>query len=113
MEADVLPVSAVLVAGPDSAKTLCGCPAVQGDNVRTLAYAFGYDIVSSLGTVQSEVIAVAYPCNISLQGGDSANFYLFLEIAKQMPGGCYCWNPGSDCSVSKDLSAGPCSVRIP
>ena len=87
MEADVLPVSAVLVAGPDSAETLCGSPAVQGDNVRTLAYACGYDIVSSLGTVQSEVVAVAYPCNISLQGSDSANFYLFLEITKQVPGG--------------------------
>ena len=86
MEADILPVSAVLVAGPDSAETLCGSPAVQGDNVRTLAYACGYDIVSSLGTVQSEVVAVAYPCNISLQGSDSANFYLFLEITKQVPG---------------------------
>ena len=86
VEADVLPVGAVLVAGPHGRVALGAGPAADGHDVRALADARGDDVVGLLEAVEPEGVAGADPCDVRLEGGDAALGDLALEVAKELPG---------------------------
>ena len=85
VEADVLPVAAGLVAGPDAREALGTRPTVEGDDVRTEIDVLGDDVVGRLDAVERHGIAVTDPCNVGLEGGHAAGVDLGLEVAEQLP----------------------------
>ena len=85
MEADVLPVAAVLVARPDAGEALGARPAVERDDVRALVHALGHDVVGGLGSVECHGVAGADPCDVGLEGGHTALLDLGVEVAQQLP----------------------------
>ena len=87
VEADVLPVAAVLVAGPDAGKALGTGPAVQGDHVGTVAHQGGNGVVAALLGGQGHVVAVADPGHVGLQAGDACHGDFLGKVAEQMPVG--------------------------
>ena len=87
VEADVLPVAAVLIAGPDAAKALRAGPTVKRDDVGALVGAGRHRIVGRLDAVEAKGVARAHPSDVGLEGGNAARLDLGVEIAKQMPRG--------------------------
>ena len=85
VEADVLPVAAGLVAGPDARKALGARPAVEGDDVRTEVDVLGDDVVGGLNTVKRHGVAMADPCDVGLEGGHATGADLGLEVAEELP----------------------------
>ena len=87
MEANVLPVTAVLVAGPDAAKALRAGPAVKRDDVGALVGAGGHGVIGRLDAVEAKGVAGADPSDVGLERGDATSLNLRIEIAQQMPRG--------------------------
>ena len=88
VEADVLPIAARLVTGPNTAIALGACPAVERDDVRTHAglmpIARG-DVVGLFDAIQTKGIAGADPSDVGLKGRNAALLDLLLEVALEMP----------------------------
>ena len=84
VETYVFPVASGLVAAPYGGVTLCSCPSVERDDERTRIRSVVWHDLSHIGNaVQSERIAVAYPCNIGLQHSHSGIAHLLNDVALQ------------------------------
>ena len=68
MEADILPVTARLVAAPDTGITLCAGPSVEADDERSgVAAVVRHDFAHIGHTVQSKGVAPSNPCHVGLE----------------------------------------------
>ena len=84
VETYVFPVASGLVAAPYGGVTLCSCPSVERNDERTRIRSVVWHDLSHIGNaVQSERIAVAYPCNIGLQHSHSGIAHLLNDVALQ------------------------------
>ena len=84
VETYVLPVATGLVAAPYCSIALCSCPSVERDDERTrIRTVVRHDLSHVSHTVQSERVAVAYPCHIGLQHSHSGIAHLLDDVALQ------------------------------
>ena len=84
VEAYVFPVASGLVAAPYGGITLRSCPSVERNDERTcIRSVVRHDLSHVSYTVQSERIAVAYPCHVGLQHSHSSIAHLLDDVALQ------------------------------
>ena len=87
MEANVLPVTAILVAGPNATKALRAGPTIERDDVGALVSAGRHRVISCLDAIKTKGVARSNPGNVGLKGSDASRLDLGVEVAKQMPRG--------------------------
>jgi len=84
METDIFPLSACLVARPDTSITLCSSPTIERDNERTgIVPIIRHDMTYIGYTIQTERITGTDPCHICFQYTHTSVTYLFHYIALQ------------------------------
>ena len=106
MEANVLPVTAILVAGPNATKALRAGPTIERDDVGALVSAGRHRVISCLDAIKTKGVARSNPGNVGLKGSDASRLDLGVEVAKQMP-------RGLRVAVGLKVGLGPQAVLTP
>ena len=84
VETDIFPLSACLVARPDSGITLRAGPTVERDDERTCVVSvIRHDMSDISHTVQTERVAPTDPCHVCFQDSYTGISYLLYNVALQ------------------------------